>query len=143
MEHQITVMLPDRVYETLRRWAKAQKKSVSEIAEETLRAAALAEEVPSSLETELHALAEKSDEELWQIAESQLPPAQMRRLKRLINKHEFGDELTEREQKELEQLVEGETHLTVIKSEAYVLLKQRGHRIPTLEELQRGRRVRS
>ncbi len=143
MEHQITVMLPDRVYEALRRWAKAQKKSVSKIAEETLCAAALSEEVPSSLDTALRALAEKSDEELWQIAESQLPPAKMRRLKRLINKHEFGDELTEREQKELEQLVEEETHLTVVKSEAYVLLKQRGHRIPTLEELQRGRRVRS
>lgn len=151
MEHQITVTLPDHVYQALRRRAKARKKSVREMAEETLRTVALSDDAlpPSrwnqdsrSLDAELQALATKSDEELWQIAESQLPPAQRRRLARLVSKHEWDGALTAAEQREWKQLVEQETRLTVIKSEAYVLLKQRGHRIPTLEELQRRRRRR-
>ena len=67
MGHQITLTLSDSVYETLRDRAQAQKKSIQQMAIETLQAATLSED------TERPALIDKSDEELWRIAKSQLP----------------------------------------------------------------------
>ena len=43
MRHQITLILSDSVYEALRYQAQAQKKSVKQVAEETLQAATLSE----------------------------------------------------------------------------------------------------
>ena len=136
MGHQITLTLSDSVYEVLRYQAQAQKKSVQQIAEETLRAAMLPEKtLQRPLEAELQALAEKSDAELGHIAASQLPPAKMRRWQRFIAKHEAGDTLTPDEAHSLDRLIEEGERLTALKSEAYALLQRRGHRLPTLEEL--------
>ena len=58
MGHQITLTLSDSIYRTLCDWAKARKKSVTQLALETLQAATLSEDV------ERPALINKSDEEL-------------------------------------------------------------------------------
>lgn len=143
MGHQITLTLPDHVYEALCQQAKAQKKSVRQVAEETLQVATLSDKTLSPpLEAALQALAEKSDDELWQIAASQLPPAKMRRWQRLMAKHEAGDTLTLDEEHTLNTLIEAGERLTALKSEAYALLKRRGHRLPTLEELRERRQRR-
>jgi hypothetical protein len=140
MGHQITLTLSDSVYEALCHQAKVQKKSVKQVAEETLRASTLPEKtLQTPLEAELYALAEKSDAELWQIAASQLPPAKMRRWQRLMAKHEAGDTLTSDEEYILDMLIEEGERLTALKSEAYTLLKRRGHRLPTLAELRERR----
>lgn len=136
MGHQITLTLSDRVYEALRSQAHAQKKSVKQVAEATLRAATLSEHtLQQPLEADLQALADKSDAELWHIAATQLPPAKLRRWQRLLAKHEAGDTLTPDEAHRLDLLIEEGERLTALKSEAYALLQQRGHRLPTLEEL--------
>ena len=57
MGHQITLTLSDSVDKTLCDWAKARKKSVQQIALETLQAATLSEEV------ERHAFINKSDQQ--------------------------------------------------------------------------------
>lgn len=143
MGHQITLTLSDSVYEALRYQAQAQKKSVKQVAEETLRAATLPEKpLQLPLEADLQALAEKSDAELWHVAASQLPPTRMRRWQRLIAKHEAGDTLTPDEAHSLDMLIEEGERLTAIKSEAYALLQRRGHRLPTLEELRERRQRR-
>ena len=95
MGHQITLTLSDSVSETLCDWAKARKKSVKQVAAETLQAATLSEKpVTLSEDTARHTLTSKNDEELWRLAESQLPPAQMRQWRRLIAQHETGDTFT-------------------------------------------------
>ena len=132
MGHRITLTLSDSMYKTLCDWAKAQNKSVKQIAAETLQAATLSEDA------ERHALIHKSDEELWRIAESQLPPLQLRQWRRLIAKHEAGNTLTSNEERILETLLETGERLTALKAEAYALLKQRGHSLPRLEQ-QQGR----
>jgi hypothetical protein len=143
MGHQITLTLPDSVYETLCDWAQTQKKSVRQVAAETLQAATQSDKVGAlSIDTEWHTLAGKSDEELWHIAESQLPPGPMRRWRRLIAKHEAGDILSPDEEHALEMLVEEGERLTALKAEAYALLQQRGHHLPTLEQLRARRRRR-
>ena len=141
MAHHITITLPDRVYEALSRQAKVQQKSVRKIAEETLQKATFLEEATlPSLESELHTLVQKSDSELWQIAESRWAPSQERKWRRLIAKRDEG-RLTAAEEKELEELVADWRCFMVIQSEAWVLLKQRGHRIPTSEELEQRARA--
>ena len=137
MGHQITLTLSDSVYETLRAWAQAQKKSIKQIAIETLQAATLAEDAKQL------ALINKSDEELWRIAESQLPPSQLRQWRRLIAKHEAGDTLTPAEERALETLLEAGEPLTALKAEAHALLKQRGHSLPQIEQPQERPRRRA
>lgn len=85
-----------------------------------------------SLRDDFSALAEKSDAELWQIAQRQLPSAKLLRCQQLIGKHEAGEVLTSEEQRELDILIEEGDRLTAIKLEAYVLLKQSGQRLPNL-----------
>ena len=141
MAHHITITLPDRVYEVLSRQAKAQQKSVRKIAEETLQKATFLEEATlPSLESEQHTLVQKNDSELWQLAESQWAPSQERKWRRLIAKRDEG-RLTEAQEKELGALVADWRCFMVIQSEAWVLLKQRGHRIPTAEELEQRARA--
>jgi hypothetical protein len=111
------------------------------IAEETLQKATFLEEATlPSLESELHMLVQKSDSELWQIAESRWAPSQERKWRWLIAKRDEG-RLTAAEEKELEELVADWRCFMVIQSEAWVLLKQRGHRIPTSEELEQRARA--
>ena len=88
-------------------------------------------------------LLDKSDEALWHIAESQLPPSQLRQWRRLIAKHEAGDTLTSDEERMLETLLEAGERLTALKAEAYALLKQRGHSLPQIEQPQERRRRRA
>jgi hypothetical protein len=141
MAHQITVTLPDRVYEELRRRAKAQRKALRKVAEEALCATAQPEETGSpSWPAELQALADKSDAELWRIAESRWPPSQEREWRRLIAKRDEG-ELAETEERELENLLADMQHFMVLQSEAWGILQQRGHRIPTLPELEQRARA--
>ena len=141
MGHQITLTLSDGVYETLCDWAKARKKSVQQVAEETLQAATLPEKpMTLSEDTARHTLTDKNDEELWRIAESQLPPAQMRQWRRLIAKHEAGNTLTPAEARVLETLIEAGERLTALRAAAYALLKQRGHSLPRVEKRQERRR---
>jgi len=141
MGHQITLTLSDSVYETLCDWAKARKKSVQQVAEETLQAATLSEKpVTLSEGPERHTLTSKHDEELWRIAESQLPPAQMRQWRRLIAKHEAGNTLTSDEERMLETLLEAGERLTALKAAAYALLQQRGHSLPGVVKRQEHRR---
>ena len=137
MAHQITITLPDRVYEQLYQKALSERKSVREVAKETLQSATLSEEAKSTdSDTGLSQLVQKSDEELFEIARSQLSLKKRRRFNRLINKHETGEKLSLEEKRGMEKLIEEGDRLTLIKSEAWVLLKGRGHQLPTLEELQ-------
>lgn len=135
MAQTLTITLPDGVYELLHKRALADNKSVVEVACEALRKATSEQEASPTLEAELCALSQKSDSDLWEIAHRQLPPPKLRRFSTLINKHEAGEQLMPDDLQEMEQLIEEGEQLTTIKSEAYVLLKQRGHQLPIFQEM--------
>ena len=135
MAQTLTITLPDGVYEQLHKRALADKKSVVEVAEEALRKAAIQQEASPTLEAQLSALSQKSDSDLWEIAQRQLPPAKLRRFQTLIDKHEAGEQLMPDDLQEMEQLIQEGEQLTAIKSEANVLLKQRGHQLPTFHQM--------
>jgi len=73
---------------------------------------------------------------LWAVARSKMAIPKQRRWKRLLDKNRQGT-LTESERQDLEQLLAEGDRLTLSKAHAYLLLKERGHRIPELERLQR------
>ena len=70
-------------------------------------------------------LDELSNEELLAISQTTVPPARLRRLQDLLTVQRQRN-LAEGEQQEAAQLVEQEDLLTLRKSKALLLLKQRG-----------------
>ena len=79
-----------------------------------------------------------SDDVLWAVARSKMAAAKQRRWKRLLEKQQQGT-LTASERQELEQLLAEGDRLTLDKAHAYLILKERGQRIPELERLQKQR----
>jgi hypothetical protein len=92
--------------------------------------------LPQGIEQELRVLESLSDDVLWAVARSKMAIPKQRRWKRLLDKNRQGT-LTESERQDLEQLLAEGDRLTLSKAHAYLLLKERGHRIPELERLQR------
>jgi hypothetical protein len=121
-----------------RRGAAAAHKLLDAFLVERLRDAAppLADDLPSPLREELSVLEDLSDEALWQVTETRLPPARQRVYSRLLRKNSQGT-ITAREKETLHALGEEARRLTLKKAHAYMLLKWRGHHIPAPEERQR------
>jgi hypothetical protein len=91
--------------------------------------------LPPEIEAELQALEFLNDDLLWAVARSRIILPKQRRWQRLLKKSKQQG-LTEAEQQELERIMADSDRLTVCKAQAYLLLKQRGHRIPELDKLQ-------
>lgn len=128
----ITVELSEEVYEQVKRAAQGMNHPVEQVLANIVRAATPSlEKVPAEYRSELASLEILGDEQLWQIARSQLPSEQQLRSERLLRKL-HSDGLTDREQQSLTRLRKKADQLTLRKSYAYLLLKYRGHRIRSL-----------
>ena len=75
-----------------------------------------------------------SDEALWAIARSVASPDTLALYDLLIERKQEGA-LTPEGQHWLEQVAQDTDYLMVSKAQAYVLLKQRGHVLPTRDQL--------
>jgi hypothetical protein len=95
--------------------------------------------LPPEVETELRALEVLNDDVLWAVARSRMSLSKQRRWRRLLEQSQQG-RLAESEQQELARLMADNDRLTVCKAQAYLILKQRGNRIPELDKLQPGGR---
>jgi len=137
MTQTITLQLPDETLQRYRRGATAARKVLEEFLVERLIEAVppLAGDLPSPLREELTELERLDDEALWKVAHSQLPPARQRLYSRLLTKNS-QDTITASEKEKLHALGEEARRLTLKKAHAYMLLKWRGHHIPSPEELQ-------
>jgi len=138
MAQAITLQLPGEALQRYRRGATIARKSLEEFLTERLVEAIppLADDLPSPLHEELGALENLDDEALWKVARSRLPPTHQRLYSRLLQKNSRGT-ITAREKEELHALGEEARRLTLKRAHAYMLLKWRGHYIPSPEELQR------
>ena len=115
-EHSITLTLPDAVYRQAQQVAKTTQRAIEEVVLTWIRP------VP---EKGLEGLDELSNDELLTISQTTVPPARTRRLQDLLTAQRQRN-LAEGEQQEAAQLVEQEDLLTLRKSKALLLLKQRG-----------------
>jgi hypothetical protein len=133
----LTIQLPDEVYARLQHAAHGNEKRVRQVAIQMLSAVPPPDDtLPQGIQQELRVLESLSDDVLWAVARSKMAASKQRRWKRLLDKNRQGT-LTESEQQDLEQLTAEGDRLTLSKAHAYLLLKERGHRIPALERLQR------
>jgi hypothetical protein len=89
--------------------------------------------LPPDVEAELGALERLSDDVLWAVARSRMNTAKQRRWHRLLERGQQGA-LTDQEQEELSRLMADGDRLTLCKAQAYLLLKERGYRIPELDK---------
>ena len=114
-EHSVTLALPDDIYQQAQRVAETTQQEIEEVV--------LAWIHPTP-EEELVELDELSNDELLTVAQSIVPLAHAERLQDLLVSQRQRS-LTENEQR-AEKLVEQEDLLTLRKSKALLLLKQRG-----------------
>ena len=75
-----------------------------------------------------------SDDELWQVTRSAMPAGDQERFAALRDRRRAGT-LTPAQQSALDQLAQAADLLTLRKAYAAVLLRWRGHRLPTPDEL--------
>ncbi len=136
MSHpMLTLELPDDVYERVRRAAKGMNQSVEKALVNIVRAATPSlEKVPAEYRAQLEAMEDLGDDELWKIARSRPAPVKQQRLERLLDKNQRG-ELTDREKHALGELRADGDCLMLRRSYATLLLKYRGHSVPTIGDL--------
>ena len=134
----VTISLPEKVYSRLRHAAEIAGKPIHEFAAHSLEDnfPPLLDMIPSRYQDDLRAMEKLSDEELWVITRSKADEKPQRQHRRLLNKSKTPN-LTEPERQTLTELRESADHLMLRKSYAFLLLKWRGYRLPSLAELER------
>ncbi len=137
MAQTITLELPDVIYQPVQRMAEATRRPLTEMLIGALRASLPpVEDLPSALTAELISLENLSDDALGQMMISRVPVDRQRKLDRLLRKKKTG-KLTSLEQNDLSSLQHEADLVMLRKARAAVLLRFRGHRLPTLSELRK------
>ncbi|MBC8447857.1 MAG: hypothetical protein H8D78_08915 [Chloroflexi bacterium] len=137
MAQTVTLELPHTIYLPARRMAEATDRPLEDLLVRALQASLPPlDGLPAELTEELIELESLGDESLWRVMVSRVPATQQRGLDRLLRKNQAGT-LTERERQKLDQLQREADRVMLRKARAAVLLRFRGHRLPTLEELRR------
>jgi hypothetical protein len=137
MAQTVTLELPQTIYLPARRMAEVTNRSLEDLLVRALEASLPPlDGLPSELVEDLVELESLNDESLRQVMVSKVPTAQQRELDRLLRKNQAGT-LTEQELQKLDRLQREADRVMLRKARAAVLLRFRGHRLPTLEELRR------
>lgn len=124
---EITLNLPEPVYDQIRRAAERAHRSINDVLIEVVIAAAPTLDTPMGpLQSALAQLAYLNDAALWQAARSTMPPTQRERLEELHDKQQ-REGLTVEEQEEDQALLALYRETMLIRAQATVLLKQRGY----------------
>jgi hypothetical protein len=135
--YTITLTLPEAIYKHLQSQAKITTRSLDEIASQLFVQSLppkVEEDLPPSYRTELESMAHLSDDVLWQIAQSSMNQDKVALYDILLERHKT-EKLTPIGREWLTQLREDADQLMLRKAHAYAILKNRGHKLPTLEEL--------
>ncbi len=130
MAQTLTLELPDTIHERVERTAAAMKQPVEKALVYLIEFGLPPLDAPAEFEADLKALEALDDGALWEVLKSKVSPATQRKLHRLLAKNQAGT-LTEHERKKLDGLQSEADSVMLRKAHAAVLLKWRGHRIPT------------
>ena len=137
MPESVTVQLPPEALHRFRRGAGAAGKPLEEFLLDRLMDAVppLPENIPFPLRDELDALEQLDETALREVAESRLPPSHQRLYSSLLAKN-AAETVTVEQRQQLHVLGDEARQLTLKKAHAYLLLKWRGHVIPSAGELE-------
>ena len=126
MSTQVTLTLPDKLYERARHWATITQRDLSETLTEALTIVLTPVYTAPRLKRSVSSL---SNEKVLALCKAQMRPAQGRRLSELLEKQREGT-LTERERPELLAVMQVYNQLWIRQSEALAEAVRRGLRKP-------------
>lgn len=128
----VTVDLPSALYRRIRRRAEQTHRSVeAELLDVVAAAVPVADELPADLSEALSPLALLDDASLWRAARTRLPAETAEQMESLHLKRQ-REGLTEPEAQMLMGLVRQYERTMLVRAQAAVLLKQRGHDVSAL-----------
>ena len=128
----VTVRLPDKLYDQIKRRAQRKQRTVEEeVAAVMAEAMPTQDDLPAGIDGELEQLAFLTDEELWRAVQSRLAASENQRMQALILKRQ-RDNLSQREQSEAERLVQRSNRIMLVRAQAAVLLRDRGYDVSVL-----------
>lgn len=133
----IPVQIPQPLYHRLQRIAALTQRPLESLVVQALSSSIplLPDDLPPAMRDTLLAIEHLSDYELQQVADARLPEEQYERYTALREKRRAGT-ISETEEAALDQLSHEADVLTLRKAYAAVLLKWRGHQLPTLAEIE-------
>jgi hypothetical protein len=131
----ITLDLPEDLYERVRQVAEQSQRPLERVLVESIRLLFVLPSTATDVVTILAAMPSYSDAQLWAVVYQRLAWPQSQRLHELSAKNK-REELPENEQSELEYLLTLNDHAMLLRSEALLLLQNRGHDLATY--LERG-----
>ena len=133
----IAINVPQPVYSRYERLARLTRRPLESLIAQTLNANVppLPDDLPDEMQRDLVTLETLDDQALWQAARGTASPQQQAQHRLLLEKNR-SDTLTPAEQESLARLRQDADRLMLRKAYAYVLLKWRGYRLPTLAELE-------
>jgi len=123
---QVTLTLPDKLYERARHWATITQRDLSETLTEALTIVLTPVYTAPRLKRSVSSL---SNEKVLALCKARMRPAQGRRLSELLEKQREGT-LTERERPELLAVMQVYNQLWIRQSEALAEAVRRGLRKP-------------
>jgi hypothetical protein len=133
----IAIQMPQSLYQRLQRLSELTHRPLESLVLQTLDAnlPALPENLPKAMRQDLISLEGLNDEALWQVAQSTVDQEHQTQYRHLLEKRRLGT-ITTNEETRLETLYQAANQNMLRKAYAYVLLKWRGHQLPTLAELE-------
>ena len=128
----VTVRLPDKLYDQVKRRAQRMHRSVEEeVAAVMAEALPAQDDLPTGVGDEMAQLAFLTDDELWRAAHSRVTAREAERMQTLMWKRQ-REGLTQREQSEAERLVQRSDRVMLVRAQSAALLKARGYDISEL-----------
>ncbi len=130
----VTLEIPDDLYEQVQQIAEASERSPEAILLESIDVLFRQPAASTSIDRLLSELPHYSDAQLWGVVNRQLPWMQTLRLRELSGRNKQGA-LSTIEQTELNTLIDRGDRYMLLRSEALLLLQQRGHEIKSYLKL--------
>ena len=133
----VAIQMPQPLYRRIERLARLARRPLENIVVQTLdsNVPTLPDDLPEKMRRDLLALEGLNNDTLWRVARSTFSPEQGKQISLLLEKNRLGT-IIEPERATLAQLRREADQLMLREAYAYVLLKWRGYRLPTLAELE-------
>jgi predicted transcriptional regulator len=133
---KVTVELPQAIFQQLARIATATQQPLEVLAAQSIASnlPPTPDNAPVEIQAELLQMQSWNHQELMAIAQNHTTTEQQQRHLELLEKNK-DSQLTPSERQELSSLRTGVDRLMLQKAYAWSILRWRGHRIPSLQEL--------
>ncbi|GEM_PF-390960 len=135
--HQITLAIPDNLYNHVHRLARAASKPVEKVLMTAIHTSLPSlDGLPADMVRYLTDLENRDTDELREVLSETVPREQQKMMESLLHRNQLGI-ISQAENRQLTSLQQAAGRVMLRKARADVLLRFRGKRLPTLAELRR------